>query len=102
MGDRRLTYAQLDEESNRLAHLLRERGIGPNVVAGICFERSIDLIVTTLGIVKAGGAYLPLDTKYPDDRRNFMLANANAAVLLTRSAIVRADAELRILYHLPR
>ena len=91
-GRRRLTYAQLDEESNRLAHLLGERGIGPNVVAGICIERSIDLIVAILGIVKSGGAYLPLDTKYPDDRRNFILANAKAAVLLTRSAIVRADA----------
>ena len=91
-GRRRLTYAQLDEESNRLAHLLGERGIGPNVVAGICIERSIDLIVAILGIVKSGGAYLPLDTKYPDGRRNFILANANAAVLLTRSAIVRADA----------
>jgi non-ribosomal peptide synthetase component F len=91
-GRSRLTYLQLDEEANHLAQRLHGRGVGPNVVVGMCLERSIDVFVATLAIIKAGGAYLPLDVKYPENRRNFMLENANAVALLTRATVVPVGA----------
>ena len=69
-----------------LAHYLRARGVGPETVVGLCLGRSLDLIVGLLGILKAGGAYLPLDPDYPPERLAFMLADADACVLLTHGA----------------
>src|SRR5207248_2868057 len=87
LGDRRLSYGELDARANRLAHHLRARGVGPEVVVGLCVERSLDLLVALLGIFKAGGAYLPLDPEYPPERLAFMLADARAPVLVTQSAL---------------
>ncbi|HEY6121125.1 MAG TPA: amino acid adenylation domain-containing protein, partial [Pyrinomonadaceae bacterium] len=78
-----LTYRQLNARANQLAHYLRRKGIGPDVLVGLCLERSIDLIVGVLAILKAGGAYLPLDPSYPPDRLSFMLKDAEARLLLT-------------------
>src|SRR2546421_5752560 len=64
-GCQSLTYLELEARSNRLAHHLRSLGVGPDVVVGLCMERSISQIVSALAIVKAGGAYLPLDPSYP-------------------------------------
>src|SRR6202035_2994022 len=65
----------------------RARGVGPEVVVGVCVERSLELIIALLGIVKAGGAYLPLDPDYQRERLAFMLADAGARVLVTQSAL---------------
>ncbi len=81
-GERALTYAALDAASNRLARHLIDRGIGPELVTGVCLERSAELIVSLLAILKAGGAYLPLDPRYPEERLAFMLEDANAGLVV--------------------
>jgi amino acid adenylation domain-containing protein len=72
-GEERLTYRELNERANRLAHYLRARGVGPEVCVGLCMERSPALIVGLLGILKAGGAYVPLDPTYPMDRLEYIV-----------------------------
>ena len=86
-GDERLTYRQLDERSNRLAHYLQSLGVGPDVRVGICVERSLELVVGLLAILKAGGAYVPLDPSYPAERLAFLLEDAQVAVLLTQARL---------------
>jgi amino acid adenylation domain-containing protein len=86
--DQQLTYGQLNERSNQLAHYLRSLGVGPEVLVGICVERSLEMIVGLLGILKAGGAYVPLDPAYPKKRLTFMLENTRAAVLLTQERLL--------------
>ncbi len=78
-----LTYAQLDERANRIAHRLRELGVGPDVLVGLCVERSLDLVAAFLGVLKAGGAYVPLDPNYPAERLSYMAQDAGLGVLLT-------------------
>ncbi|WP_037305805.1 non-ribosomal peptide synthetase/MFS transporter [Amycolatopsis orientalis] len=82
-----LTYRELDERANRLAHRLRGLGVGPGVLAGVFAERSFELVVALLGVLKAGGAYVPLDPEYPADRLAFMLRDAAAPVVLTQAAL---------------
>ncbi|MEM6846913.1 MAG: amino acid adenylation domain-containing protein [Pseudomonadota bacterium] len=89
-GTRTLTYAALDAASNRLARHLMSLGVGPEVVVGVCLERSAELIVSVLAIWKAGGAYLPLDPNYPEARLRFMLHDAGAGMMLTTSDIATA------------
>ncbi len=79
-----LTYRELDERANQLAHYLRAHGVGPESLVGLCAERSIEMVVALLGILKAGGAYVPLDPEYPEERLAFMLAEAQVSVLLTQ------------------
>ena len=87
-----LTYGELNARANQLAHLLRERGVGPETLVGLLLDRSIELLVGLLGIVKAGGAYLPMDIAYPSDRLLFMLADAQAhLVISSASAILAVD-----------
>ena len=86
--DEQLTYAELDRRANRLANYLRTLGVGPDTLVGVHMERSAKLIVALLGIVKAGGAYLPLDLAYPKERMEFMLADAKAPVLLTEKSLL--------------
>ncbi|HEX8178801.1 MAG TPA: amino acid adenylation domain-containing protein [Pyrinomonadaceae bacterium] len=78
-----VTYAELDARANQLAHHLRALGVGPEVLVGICLERSLEMVVAVLGVFKAGGAYVPLDPTYPRERLRYMLADADASVLLT-------------------
>lgn len=89
-GETQLTYSQLNERANRLAHFLREAGVGPETRVGICVERSLDLIVGLLGILKAGGAYVPLDPAYPPQRLAWTLDDSGAELLLTQSRFVEA------------
>ncbi len=83
----RLTYRQLNQRANQLAHYLRAIGVGPEVLVGICMERSLELIVGLLGILKAGGAYVPLDLAYPHERLAFLLQDAQVPVLLTQERL---------------
>ncbi|MHC4621169.1 MAG: non-ribosomal peptide synthetase, partial [Planctomycetota bacterium] len=78
-----LTYAQLDQRANQLAHFLQAQGVGPEVVVGVCTPRCPYMVVAELGTMKAGGAYLPIDPAYPADRISFMLEDSKAATLLT-------------------
>lgn len=82
-GVRRLSYRTLDRRANRLARELRARGIGPDDLIAICLDRSIELIIAALAVLKAGAAYLPLDPAFPADRLRFMLRDAGVPVLLT-------------------
>ena len=86
--DDRLSYGELDARANQLAHHLRELGVGPEAVVGLCVERSLEMMIGLLGILKAGGAYLPLDPTYPQERLAFMLTDAGAPVLVTQSALL--------------
>lgn len=79
-----LTYKQLDQQSNQLAHHLRSLGVQSEVVVGLFLERSLDLAVSALGVLKAGGAYLPLDPGYPRERLDFILRDAGVQVLITQ------------------
>ncbi|MFZ3015110.1 MAG: AMP-binding protein, partial [Nitrospira sp.] len=79
-----LTYGELERRANQLAHYLRRRGVGPESRVAICLEPSIDLVVALLCVLKAGGAYVPLDPEYPTDRLALIMADAEAAVLLTQ------------------
>jgi non-ribosomal peptide synthetase component F len=63
-----VSYGELNERANQLAHYLRELGVGPEGRVGICVERSVEMVVGLLGILKAGGAYVPLDAQYPEER----------------------------------
>ncbi|MDC0716420.1 non-ribosomal peptide synthetase [Nannocystis bainbridge] len=86
-GAQQLTYQELDERSNQLAHHLRGLGVGPEVLVALCVERSLEMVVGLLGILKAGGAYVPLDPSYPRERLAFMLTDARPAVLLTQARL---------------
>jgi amino acid adenylation domain-containing protein len=83
-----ITYAELNQRSNQLAHKLRSLGVGPETLVGICVERSLDMLVAILGVLKAGGGYLPLDPAYPKGRRAFMLEDAQVPVLLTETGLL--------------
>ncbi|MFN6500470.1 MAG: amino acid adenylation domain-containing protein [Nostoc sp. DedQUE01] len=83
-----LTYQQLNQRANQLAHYLRTLGVGPEVLVGICLERSLEMVVGLLGILKAGGAYVPLDPSYPKERLAFILEDTQTPVLLTQEKLV--------------
>ncbi|NMO13600.1 amino acid adenylation domain-containing protein [Pyxidicoccus fallax] len=85
---RHLTYAQLDARANQLAHALRRRGVGPEVRVALCVERSLDVVVGLLGILKAGGAWVPVDPLLPRERLAFLLEDSGAAVLVTQAALL--------------
>jgi amino acid adenylation domain-containing protein len=88
-GDERLTYRELDRRTNQLAHYLQNLGVKPESLVGICVDRSIETIVGLLSIIKAGGAYVPLDPNYPAERLEFILADAQVSVLLTKQSLVQ-------------
>ena len=87
LGERQLSYAELDRQANRLAHQLREHGVGPDVLVGIALERSLELVVGLLAVLKAGGAYVPLDPAYPRERLDYMLRDSGVGLLLTQSSL---------------
>ncbi|MHC5727350.1 MAG: non-ribosomal peptide synthetase, partial [Nostoc sp.] len=83
-----LTYQQLNERANQLAHHLQSLGVGPEVMVGLCAERSLEMVVGLLGILKAGGAYVPLDPMYPQERLSLMLEDAQVQILLTQQHLI--------------
>ena len=82
-----LSYAELEERANRLAHYLRAQGIGAEARVGVCLDRSVELVVVLAAILKAGGAYVPLDPNYPAERLRYMLADSGVRMLLTSSTL---------------
>jgi amino acid adenylation domain-containing protein len=82
LGESVLSYAELNERANRLAHHLARHGVGPDVIVGVYLEPSLDLVVALLAVLKAGGAYLPLDPRYPAERLAFMLSDCRVPVLV--------------------
>ncbi|MBU8900321.1 amino acid adenylation domain-containing protein [Corallococcus sp. M34] len=84
-GEESLTWRELERQSRAVALRLRARGVGPGVVVGLCVDRSLELVVGMLGILQAGGAYLPLDPTYPEARLAFMLSDSGASVVLTQA-----------------
>jgi len=112
MGAEQISYRELNSRSNRLAHFLREQGVGSETFVGVCLDRSFDSVVSLLAILKSGGAYLPLDPKFPKDRLEFMLADSQVSLLLTHSSkqedflettarVVRLDQECESLSKAP-
>lgn len=89
-----LSYAELDSRANRLAWVLRERGVGPQVRVGLAMERSLEMVVGLLAILKAGGAYVPLDPEYPLDRLHYMIEDSGIGLLLSDRAMFAALGEL--------
>jgi amino acid adenylation domain-containing protein len=87
--DQQLTYRELNARANRLAHSLRKLNVGPEVAVGVCLERSLEVAITLLSVLKAGGVYLPVDPAYPKQRLGFMLHDANASVLLTEKRLIQ-------------
>jgi amino acid adenylation domain-containing protein len=79
-----LSYEELNQRANQLAHYLKDRGVGADTAVGVLMERSVEMVVALYGILKAGGAYLPLDPEYPVERLSWMLDNARSPVLLTQ------------------
>ncbi|HYO56343.1 non-ribosomal peptide synthetase [Archangium sp.] len=95
-----LSYQQLERHANQLAHYLRERGVGPDVVVGLCLERGVELVVGLRGILKVGGVYLPLDPAQPMERLGYMLSDTGALVLVTQERLayeVPSHGEQRVL-----
>ncbi|MEH2448289.1 MAG: amino acid adenylation domain-containing protein [Nostoc sp.] len=86
--DQQLTYQELNIRANQLAQYLQELGVLPEILVGICVERSLDMVVGLLGILKAGAAYVPLDPAYPHERLAFMLEDAQVSVLLTQQKLM--------------
>jgi amino acid adenylation domain-containing protein len=84
--DRALSYRELDESSNRLAHHLKSLGVKPETLVGVAMERSVSLVVSLLAILKAGAAYVPLDPSYPSDRLSWIIEDSGMSVLLTTAA----------------
>ena len=89
-----LTYRELDARANRLAWMLRERGVGPQVRVGLALPRSLEMVVGLLAILKAGGAYVPLDPEYPLDRLHYMIEDSGIGLLLSDAAMFEALGEL--------
>src|SRR5262245_13735974 len=87
-GSTQLSYRQLNARSNQLAHHLRALGVGPEMTVALCCERSVEMVVAVLAILKSGAAYVPLDSTYPLERLQFMLDDARSPVLLTQERLV--------------
>lgn len=94
--DEQITFEELDRRANQLAHYLRQRGVAPEVPVGVCLERSPYLAIALLGILKAGGVYLPLDPTYPPERCAYMLSDANVSMLLTQQRLAEPFTALQL------
>ncbi|WP_396278709.1 bacitracin non-ribosomal peptide synthetase BacC [Bacillus paralicheniformis] len=81
----KLSYKALNERSNQLAGLLREKGVKPDMIVGVMAERSVEMIVGMLAVLKAGGAYLPIDPEYPEDRIRYMIEDSGISILLKKA-----------------
>lgn len=94
--DRQATYLELNRRANQLAFFLKRLGISEGQAVGISLPRSLDMIVSMLGILKTGASYVPLDVKYPGERIRFMIEDAKLSLVVTESALAAAFAETRV------
>jgi amino acid adenylation domain-containing protein len=90
MGKQQLSFSELNSRANQLANHLKRSGVGRETLVAICIERSIEMIVGMLGVLKAGGTYVPLDSTYPERRLAFMLEDSGAPVLLTQQRLLKS------------
>jgi amino acid adenylation domain-containing protein len=96
-GKERLSYEELDRRSNQVAHYLKDQmGVGPETLVGLSMERSIEMIVGMLGIIKAGAAYIPLDPAYPAERLRYMVEDAGASVVLIQERLAARWADMKV------
>ncbi|AFZ26505.1 amino acid adenylation enzyme/thioester reductase family protein [Cylindrospermum stagnale PCC 7417] len=93
-GEQQLTYLKLNRKANQLAHYLRSLEVRPEMLVGICIDRSLDMLVGLIGILKAGAAYVPLDSAYPQERLAYMLSDSQVGVLLTTEKLLFAFPQL--------
>src|SRR4029079_16447265 len=82
-----LTYRDLNSRANQLAHYLRKRGAGPDSLVALCMDRSLDMVVGLIGILKSGAAYIPLDPPYPEERWKFVISDARPILILTQQSL---------------
>jgi amino acid adenylation domain-containing protein len=85
--DQQVSYAELNQRANQLAHYLQSKAVGPEVRVGVCVERGIEMIIAVLGVFKAGGAYVPLDAAYPEQRLSYMTEDAGLKVVVTQQSL---------------
>ena len=88
--DKQLTYKELNERANQLAHYLQKQCVDADKLVALCVERSLELIIALLAILKLGRAYVPLDVDYPKERIDYMLKDSKAGLLLTQSSLVHS------------
>jgi amino acid adenylation domain-containing protein/thioester reductase-like protein len=89
--EEQLTYQELNEKSNQLARILKEKCVEPDTIVGIMIERSLEMVICILAVLKAGGAYLPLDPEYPFERLKFMLEDSKAKLLITKTGLFNSE-----------
>lgn len=88
LGNSQLTYQELNNKANQLAHYLQQNGVKPEILGVICCDRSLEMVISLLAVLKAGGAYIPLDPSYPPERLQFMVEDSNLSILLTQSKLL--------------
>lgn len=95
----KLTYQVLNQRANQLAHYLKQMGVEPNALVGLCVERTLDMVIGILGILKVGGAYVPLDPHYPENRLTWLLTDAQVSLLITQEKFVNklAPAQIKLI-----
>ena len=86
-GQEHISYRELNRRANRLGRYLKERGVGPEVMVGVCLERSIEMVAALMGVWKAGGGYVPMDPSYPTQRLRWMMEDAGLSVVVTRGGV---------------
>jgi len=91
--DQQLTYRELNSRANQLAHYLRKQGVQPDSIVGLCMNGSVELVIAILGVLKAGGAYMPIDPELPAQRLQFLLEDAQVRLLLTQDKLRSALAD---------
>jgi amino acid adenylation domain-containing protein len=98
--DQIVSYMDLNRRSNKLAYRLRALGVGPNVLVGICMERSVEMVTAFLGVLKAGAAYVPLDPDYPKDRLDYMIGDSQVKIVLTQARLAELLASSQCQLHI--
>ena len=93
--DSYITYDEMNKKANSLANMLRDKGVGPDTIVAVMLERSLEMAISLMAVLKSGGAYLPVDPSYPDDRKEYLLEDSKAEVIITDSSFAGAYTEGR-------